>query len=168
MQQLQQNIFNVFTHITSFGERGRIGNGKRNIQQFGKRLCHVRFAATGWTKQQDVALLQFNIILASVRRLVLNASVVIEHCNGEHFLRLVLPNYVFIKECTYVTRDGKFFNANRWSLCELLVNDFVTEVNTFVADVHTRTSNELLYLLLRLCAERTLHQFCGVAKLCHE
>ena len=97
-----------------------------------------------------------------------NASVVIKHRNREHLLGLILPNYVFIEERTNVARDWKLFNTNSWSLCELFIDDFVTEIDAFVANVDTRTCNELLHLLLRLCAERTLHQLCGVAKLCHE
>ena len=86
-----------------------------------------------------------------------NASVVIEHRNREHFLGLVLSNYVFIKECANVARNWKLLNTNRWSLRELFIDDFVAQVDAFIADVHARSGDELLHLLLRLCAERALH-----------
>ena len=82
-----------------------------------------------------------------------DASVVIEHRNSKHFFGLVLSNYIFIEERTNVARNWKFFNTNCCSLRELFINDFVASVAAFITDVDTRTSNEFLYLLLRLCAE---------------
>jgi hypothetical protein len=52
-------------------------------------------------------------------------------------------------------------------LGEFFVDDFIAQVNALIADVHARAGNQLFDLLLRLAAEGTLHQFCGVSELCH-
>ena len=66
LKKLQQNVFDVFTHVTGFGQRGRIGNRKRNIQQPSQCLRHMCLATTSWPQQHDVALGEFDV--ASTRR----------------------------------------------------------------------------------------------------
>ena len=169
MQQLEEDVLDVLADVTSFGECGRIGDRERNVEHARERLGHVRLAAPSRTEEQDVALLEFDLVPAlRTRRLVLDAPVVVEHRDSEHLLGLVLTDDVLIEERTDVARDGKLGDSGIDVLDEFLVYDLVAEVDALVADVDARTSDEFLDLLLRLPAERTLHQFGGVTKLCHE
>ena len=61
LQEAQNNILDIFTDVTCFGKRGRIGDAEWHIQNFRQRLGQQRFSRTGWTDQQDIALLNFNV-----------------------------------------------------------------------------------------------------------
>ncbi len=52
-------------------------------------------------------------------------------------------------------------------LGELFLDDLVAQVDAFIADVHTGTSDQLLHLLLTLSAERTLQQIATISDTCH-
>ena len=41
---------------------------------------------------------------------------------------------------------------------QLLIQDLVAEIDTFIADVDTRAGDQLAHLFLRLAAERALQQ----------
>jgi len=57
-------------------------------------------------EEQDVALLQFDLVATlCAGGLVLDAAIVVEHRNGEHLLRLLLADHVFVEEGSNVTRD---------------------------------------------------------------
>ena len=110
LQQLEQNVLNVFTYIASLGQCGCVGNSKWNIEQSGECLSHVCLAATCWSEQQDVALLQFDFVATSIARIfIFNATVVIEHRNGQNFLCLFLANDILIQKCADVAWNWKFF-----------------------------------------------------------
>ena len=51
LDQTQNDIFNVFTNITGFGERRCIDNRKRHAQQARQRLREQRFARAGWSNE---------------------------------------------------------------------------------------------------------------------
>lgn len=49
LHQFQDNIFDVFADIAGFGQRRRVRNGKRHIQNFSQRLRQQGFTAAGRT-----------------------------------------------------------------------------------------------------------------------
>jgi hypothetical protein len=49
-----------------------------------------------------------------------------------------------------------------------LIDDFVTELNTLVTDINTRSCNELLDLFLAFATERTLEELARISCACHE
>jgi hypothetical protein len=57
--------------------------------------------------------------------------------------------------------------ADLAALGEFFLDDLIAEVYTFVADVDPRTSDELLYLLLALPAERALQQVAALSDARH-
>ena len=62
LDQLQQDVLDILTDISGFRKGSRVRDRKRDIQQFGERLCQIRLAGTGRPEHKDVALLQFHII----------------------------------------------------------------------------------------------------------
>ena len=56
LQQLQDNVFDILTHIARLGERGGIRHGEGHIQNARKRLRQQSFTATRGADQQDVGL----------------------------------------------------------------------------------------------------------------
>ena len=51
LQQLLNDVFYILAHVTGFGQRRCIGNGKRYVQQPGKRFGQQGFAAAGRADQ---------------------------------------------------------------------------------------------------------------------
>ena len=47
LEQSQDDVLNVFSDIAGFGQRCRIGDAKRDIENLGERLGEQRFARTG-------------------------------------------------------------------------------------------------------------------------
>ena len=64
LQQFLNDVFNVFTHVTSFGQGGSVGHHKRNIQHAGQGLGQQRFARTRRPDQQNITFGQLDIIAA--------------------------------------------------------------------------------------------------------
>ena len=60
LQQAQNDVLHVLADVTGLGQRRRVGNGKRHVQNFRQRAREQRFARTGRADQQNVALLDFN------------------------------------------------------------------------------------------------------------
>lgn len=134
LQQLLDNIFHVLTHVTGFGQRGGVGHGERHVQEARQRFRQQSFTAAGRADQQDVALAQLDTVAGIA---VAQAFVVVVHRNRQHFLRLLLAddvviqvvaNFVRRRQCTALTMRGNFFN--------LFANNVVTQIDTFIADIH--------------------------------
>ena len=73
MEQLEQDVLNVFTDVAGLGERGRVTDGERDVQDAGKSSCQQSFAAAGGADQKDVRLVELNIGLGV---LAMNESLV--------------------------------------------------------------------------------------------
>ena len=56
IDKLEQNVLHVLAHVTSLGERGGIGDGKRHLEDARERLGEQGLAGTGGAEQQDVGL----------------------------------------------------------------------------------------------------------------
>ena len=61
LQQTQDDVLHVFADIAGFGQRGRVGDAKWNIENLGQRLGEQRLAGAGRADEQNVALLDFDI-----------------------------------------------------------------------------------------------------------
>jgi hypothetical protein len=60
--ELEQDVLDILTNITSLGKCRRIGYGKGNLQDAGKCLRKQSLAAASGTKKQDVALGELDLI----------------------------------------------------------------------------------------------------------
>ena len=95
LNELQQDVLHVLAHITSFRQRGCIGNGKGNPQHPGQRLSQQRFANAGGAQQQNIALLKLHIVVLPAE----DPLVVVIHCHRQHSFRVILPNHILIQAC---------------------------------------------------------------------
>jgi hypothetical protein len=95
--------------------------------------------------------------------------VIDRHC--QHFFRLFLANNIIIKmvadfmrgrQRAALTMRRNFFN--------LFANNVVTQVHTFVADIHGRPGDQLTHFMLAFAAKRAIQQFARTifAFICHE
>src|SRR6185503_723032 len=61
LEQLQNNVFNVFTNVTRFSQRCRIDDGEGNCEHARQSLSEQRLARAGRSDQQDVSFLNLNV-----------------------------------------------------------------------------------------------------------
>ncbi len=64
LQQLQDDVLDIFADVAGFGERGGIDDGEGHIQHAGQRLRQQCFAGSGRTDQHDVRLRQLDAVAA--------------------------------------------------------------------------------------------------------
>jgi hypothetical protein len=68
LQQLLDDVLDVLADVARLGQRRRIGDRERDVQQPRQRLGEQRLAAAGRADQQDVALGELDVVLAAVAR----------------------------------------------------------------------------------------------------
>jgi hypothetical protein len=154
LQELDDDVLDVLADVARFGERGRIGDGERNVEDLREGLGEERFAAARRTEEEDVALLELDVFLGDAR---VDALVVIVNRDGEDLLRALLADDVLVEDRLYLggLRDRRGA-AVGLLLLHLLRNDVVAEADALVADVDRGPGDELLHFLLRFSAERAV------------
>ena len=101
LQQLQDDVFNILTHIAGLRQCGGIRHGEGHIQDPRQSLRQQSFAAPGWPNQHDIGFCQFNVtrFFSHVETLI-----VIVHRNREHPFGVALTNDVIIQNLTNFQR----------------------------------------------------------------
>ncbi|CAB4570922.1 unannotated protein [freshwater metagenome] len=89
------------------------------------------------------------------------------HRHRQDALGLLLADDVVIQELKDLNRLREFFKRQLSGFGKFLFDDLVTQVDAFVADVDTRTSDQFLDLLLGLPAKRALQKFATISELGH-
>src|SRR6266542_203859 len=163
LDQLEQDVLDVLTDVSSLGEGGGVGNGKGNVQHAGQGLSQQRLAAPRWAEQNDVGLLQLDLV---VLRAHLDPLVVVVHGYGQDLLGLLLADDVVVQEGVDLDRLGELVELQLGGFGELLLDDLVAEIDAFVADVDAGAGDQLLDLLLGLPAEGALEEI-GITELRH-
>ena len=151
LDQLEEDVLDVLADVAGLGERRRVGDRERDVEDPRQRLGEQGLAAACGAEQQDVALGQLDVGLAAAHGL--DALVVVVHGDGQRTLGLVLADDVVVQDAVDVTRLGQLLEIQRRRSRELLVDDLVAQVDALVADVHARAGDELLHLPLRFAAE---------------
>ena len=94
LEQPNQDVLNVFADVTRFGERGRVGDGERNMEDPRQRLCEQRLTDPGGPDQENVGFVDFDVVEHS---LIVDPLVVVVDRNGERPFRALLPDDVLIQ-----------------------------------------------------------------------
>ena len=76
LQELEQDVLDVFADVAGFGERRRVADGERDVEDARQRLGEQRLAGAGRADQQDVALVDLDV----VRRLALRRRRPVRRC----------------------------------------------------------------------------------------
>ena len=64
LQELDDDVLDVLADVAGFGERGRVGDRERHVEDLGERLREERLAAAGRAEQQDVRLRELDVVRA--------------------------------------------------------------------------------------------------------
>src|SRR5690606_21912339 len=152
LEQTDQDVLDVFTDVAGLGQRRRVRDRERDLEDPRERLGEERLPRTGRPDQQDVRLLELDVV---EHTLMVDALVVIVDRDGEGLLRLVLADHVLIEDLLDLARRGDARDRVGGIPLLLFGQDLVAKRDALVADVDRRPGDELLDRLLGLPAERT-------------
>ena len=150
LDQLQEDVLDVLADVTGLGQRGRVGDRERDVEDARQRLREQRLPAAGRAEQEDVRLLQLDFRLLLPH---LHALVVVVDGDGERALRLFLRDDVVVEDAVDVARAREVVEVELRRRRQLFVDDLVAEIDALVADVDAGAGDQLLDLPLRLPAE---------------
>jgi hypothetical protein len=155
LQQLLDDVFDVFADVPGFGQGRGIGHDEGHVQQACQGLCQQGLARAGRPDQQDVALGKLDIVLLAE---VLEAFVVVVDRHRKNFLGLFLPDHVLIENGPDLVRHRQVgLRAARALIAlTLFADDVVAQLDALVADEHRGTGDQLAHLMLALPAERAV------------
>ena len=91
----------VLADVAGFGERGRVGDHERHVQQARERLREQRLARAGRADEQDVRLRELDLV---VLRQVLEPLVVVVDRDRKDLLRLLLADHVLVEDLADLLR----------------------------------------------------------------
>ena len=162
MDEFHEDVLDVLADVARLRERGGVAGRERNVEDAGERAREQRLAAARGAEQKDVALFDLDVVLRLfARKLRIDALVVIIDGDGEHALRLVLPDDILIE--LLLDLGGLFeFDLFRRLVGGHLFEHIAAEFDAFVTDEHAvRSRDEFFYFGAFLPAEGTaLFIFC--------
>src|SRR3954447_2317471 len=154
LDQLQEDVLDVLADVAGFGQRGRVGERERHVEDARQRLRQQRLPAAGRAEQEDVRLLQLDVVLVDRH---LHALVVVVDGDGQRAFGLFLRDDVVVEDGVDVLRAREVLEVELGGSGQLLIDDLVAEVDALVADIDPRPCDELLDLPLAL-ATKTAEQ----------
>src|SRR5687768_11744290 len=93
LQEFENDVIDVFTNVTGFGQRSGIDDRERNAQHARERLCKQRFARAGRPNQENVCFLNLDVGTTAAE---FDSLVVLIHSDGQAFLGFILADHVFV------------------------------------------------------------------------
>ena len=111
LDQLEQDVLDVLADVARLGERGRVGDRERDVEDPRERLREQRLPAPGRAEQQDVRLLQLDVGLVGLPHA--HALVVVVDRDRERPLRLLLGDDVVVQDRVDVPRAREVVEVER-------------------------------------------------------
>ena len=158
LQQLQDDVFDVFADVAGFGKSCCIDDGEGHVKHLREGMGEQRFTAASWADEEDVRLRQLHVRTA--RAVHLDAFVVIVDSHCQFLLGRVLADHVFVQKRFHFLRLGKVRRCcSCLSFSTIIFEDGVADRDALIADIRARVvagrGDELGDSILRLVAERT-------------
>ena len=151
LQEAKQNVLHIIANVARFGERRRVCDRKRHLQDTGKRLREERLAAAGGAKKQDIALLQLNFVAATEE----NALIVVVNGHGQRNFRRLLPDDILVEHLVDLARRGNGIRCLQLVMRLVAVFQHVhAQLHALIADAHAGTLDHAMHFTLALTAER--------------
>src|SRR6266853_974328 len=152
LEELLDDVLHVLADVPRFGERGRVGDHERDVQEARHRLREQRLARSGGADEQDVRLGELDFV---VLREVLQALVVVVHRDRKDLLGELLPDHVLVEYPAAFPRRRQIGFGGLAALVRgaFLADDVVAQLDALVADEHRRPGDQLPHLVLALAAE---------------
>src|SRR5437660_4413106 len=139
LEQAQNDVFDIFADITRFGESGGVSDGEWDIEDSSEAASEQCFAGTGIADEQDVALFDFDFVVARGRPFLLPASgrfsddplVMIVDGNGKGLFGMILTDTMHVQMTLDIGRLGNVLDWSRLGFAglwqQLLVEDVLAK-----------------------------------------
>ena len=101
LDQLQEDVLDVLADVAGLGQRRRVGDRERDVEDPRQRLREQRLPAAGRAEQQDVRLLQLDLAVLGHH---LDALVVVVDRDRERPLGFFLRDDVVVEDVVDVLR----------------------------------------------------------------
>src|SRR5436190_10713377 len=155
LQQLEDDVLDVLADVAGFGQGRRVDDREGDGEELGQGLRQQRLAGAGRADQQDVGLGELDFVAAARLLLDLDALVVVVDRDRELFLGLFLADDVLVEELFDFLGHRKGGAGAAARLEPVVVrDDVVADLDTFIADEHGRTRDQLADVVLILVTER--------------
>ncbi len=166
LDELEQNVLDVFADVAGFGQRGCVGHRQRHVENLRQRLREIGLARAGRPDQQNVRLLQLDVV---GRAADVDALVVVVDRDRERLLGALLTDHVLVEDVVDLFRLGNVAQPQVLVdvLVELFLDDLVAELDALVANVDAGAGDQFPNLLLRFSAEAALQLALVVSKAKH-
>ena len=105
LQQLEQDVLDVFAYVAGLGQRGGVADGEGHVEHASQRAGHERLAGAGRPDEQGIALVDLDVVFVHLVR-VDQPLVVVMHGNGHGAFGLVLSDDVLVQEFHDFARLG--------------------------------------------------------------
>ena len=169
LQQPEQDVLDVLSHIAGLGQRRRVRDGEGDVQHPGHGLGKQSFAAAGGADEQNVALLQLHIV---VRVAEADALVVVIDRHAQRDFGPLLADDVIVQHLADLCRLRQFAKIDRAEASSgvltvktvvLFADHAHTQAHAVVADIGAVSGNQPVHLLLLLAAEGAPDRLCPVS-----
>ncbi len=139
MQELQQQVLHVLTHVAGLGQRGGVADGEGHVENAGQCLGQQGLARTGRADHENVRLVDLDFARFGA---VHEPLVMAMHGHGQDLLRPLLTDHVLVQMLDQFSRRGDLAEQGLAgpSPAAFLLEDRLAEVDTFATDVNVARS----------------------------
>ena len=160
LKQLENDVLNILTHIPCFCQSRGIRHREGHIQYPGKCLRQKCFTTTRWPYQKNIGLGQFDI---AALLSVIEAFVMVVYSHRQYTLGHRLPDDIIIKHRTNVLRSGHAIGRFEARGFGFLTYDVHAKFDAFIANEHSRTSDQFAHLMLTFATETAVERVFAVS-----
>src|SRR5581483_9003233 len=137
LQQLQDDVLDVFADVAGFCQGSRIDDRKRDVEHLRQRLRHQGLARTCGSHEEDVRLRKLDV--AGARTVHLDALVVVVNRYGQLLFRRVLTNDVLVQKGLYFGGLGQVSGSCAWLCLALIVfENGIADTDALITDIRAR------------------------------
>ncbi|MPM17189.1 hypothetical protein SDC9_63577 [bioreactor metagenome] len=156
LNQFEQDILHILTHISSLGKGGGIGDGKGNLQLLCQGGGKQRLSGSGRSDHENVGLIQFHTLFRNLF-LELHPLVVVVHCHGKDTFCVILANDIFIHVLLQLlwSRNAVGKPNNLFLEGWIAGKHIIADLDALITDGNTRSVDQPLHFFLAFAAERT-------------
>ena len=174
IDEAQQNVLHVVTHVARLGEGGCVDQGEGHIQLLRQGCRQVSFTAASRAEHQNIRLAQLHLLPRGRRKNaggqhrvinIVDALVVVVHRHRQGALRRVLTDDVVVEVAVNFARSSQLRCSRRrggFHLQTLFSENLFAQLHTFVADGNIRAEHNLENLRASLLAEGASHAGVGL------